>query len=144
MKRQEKRQARITGCVSFPLWFIGRSDALVQNKPVSASRTTDPAGNNRKPVKLSSKRLVGISKQRWVIERDYEELKQELALGHYEGRNWLGFHHHGTLCIPAYGFLMAERSRFSPSAHVGHLGLRAAPIPPHFRPRGAKSSRPTA
>jgi SRSO17 transposase len=97
----------------------------------------------RLPVKLSSKRLVGISKHRWVIERDYEELKQELGLGHYEGRNWRGFHHHGTLCIAAYGFLMAERSRFPPSAHVGHLELRPAPIPPHFRPRGAKGSLPT-
>jgi SRSO17 transposase len=96
------------------------------------------------PAKLSLKRLVGISKHRWVIERDYEELKQELGLSHYEGRNWRGFHHHGTLCIAAYGFLMAERSRFSPSAHVGHLGLRAARIPPDFRPRGAKGPRPTA
>jgi len=96
------------------------------------------------PAKLSLKRLVGISKHRWVIERDYEELKQELGLTHYEGRNWRGFHHHATLCIAAYGFLMAERNRFSPSAHVGHLGLCAAPIPPHFRPRGAKGSRPTA
>jgi len=37
------------------------------------------------------KRLVGISRHRWVIERDYEELKQELGLDHYEGRNWRGF-----------------------------------------------------
>jgi SRSO17 transposase len=96
------------------------------------------------PVKLSLRRLVGISKHRWVIERDYEELKQELGLSQYEGRNWRGFHHHATLCIAAYGFLIAERSRFSPSAYVGHLGLCAAPIPPHFRPRGAKGSRPTA
>jgi SRSO17 transposase len=95
-------------------------------------------------VKLSLQRLVGISKHRWVIERDYEELKQELGLTHYEGRNWRGFHHHVTLCSAAYGFLVAERSRFSPSAHVRHLGLRAVPLPPHFRPRGAKSSRPTA
>ena len=108
--------------------------------------TDEPSGYwlARLPAKLSLKRLVAISKHRWVIERDYEELKQELGLGHYEGRNWRGFHHHGTLCIAAYGFLMAERSRFSPSAHVGHLGLRATPIPPLFRPRGAKSSRPTA
>jgi len=96
------------------------------------------------PAKLSLKRLVGISKHRWVIERDYEELKQELGLTHYEGRNWRGFHHHATLCIAAYGFLMAERSRFSPSARVGHLGLCAATIPPDFRPRGAKGSRPAA
>jgi len=98
----------------------------------------------RLPEKSSLKQLVGISKHRWVIERDYEELKQELGLGHYEGRNWRGFHHHGTLCIAAYGFLVAERSRFSPSAHIGNIGLRSAPIPPDFRPRGAKDSRPTA
>lgn len=108
--------------------------------------TAEPSGYwlARLPVKLSFQRLVGISKHRWVIERDYEELKQELGLGHYEGRNWRGFHHHGTLCIAAYGFLIAERSRFSPSAHVGHLELRAARIPAQFRPRGAKGSRPTA
>jgi SRSO17 transposase len=55
-----------------------------------------------------------LAKQRWIIERDYEELKQELGLGHYEGRGWRGFHHHATLCIAACGFLVAERSRFSP------------------------------
>jgi SRSO17 transposase len=98
----------------------------------------------RLPGKLSLKRLVGISKQRWVIERDYEELKGELGLAHYEGRNWRGFHHHATLCIAAYGFLIAERSRFSPSAHVGHLELRGAELPSDFRPRGAKGSGPTA
>lgn len=116
---------------------------LLMEWPVSAG---EPSGYwlARLPVKLSLKRLVGISKHRWVIERDYEELKQELGLGHYEGRNWRGFHHHGTLCIAAYGFLITERSRFSPSAHVGHLGLRAAPLPPHFRPRGTQSSPPTA
>ena len=96
------------------------------------------------PEPMSLKQLVGISKHRWVIERDYEELKSELGLAHYEGRNWRGFHHHATLCIAAYGFLMAERSRFSPSAHIHALGLRIPPIPPHFRPRGAKVSRPTA
>lgn len=55
-----------------------------------------------------------MAKHRWIIERDYEELKQELGLGHYEGRGWRGFHHHATLCIAAYGFLIAERNRFSP------------------------------
>jgi SRSO17 transposase len=97
----------------------------------------------RLPEELSLEQLVGISKHRWVIERDYEELKSELGLAHYEGRNWRGFHHHATLCIAAYGFLMAERSRFSPSAHASPLRLRAAPLPAHFRPRGAKGARPT-
>jgi len=72
-----------------------------------------------------------------------EEWASDSERRHYEGRNWRGFHHHGTLCIAAYGFLMAERSRFSPSAHVGYLELCPAPIPPHFQPRGAKGSRPT-
>ena len=40
--------------------------------------------------------LVKLAKHRWIIERDYEELKQELGLGHYEGRGWRGFHHHAT------------------------------------------------
>ena len=95
------------------------------------------------PVKILLKGLVGISKHRWVIERDYEELKSEVGLAHYEGRSWRGFHHHATLCTAAYGFLIAERSRFSPSARVGNLGLRSPRIPAQFRPRGAKGSRRT-
>jgi SRSO17 transposase len=93
------------------------------------------------PEKTSLKALVKIAKHRWIIERDYEELKQELGLGHYEGRGWRGFHHHATLCIAAYGFLVVERNRFSPSARVGHVGLSIPEPPPDFRPRG--SSRPT-
>jgi SRSO17 transposase len=86
--------------------------------------------------------LVHVAKHRWIIERDYQELKQELGLGHYEGRGWRGFHHHATLCIAAYGFLVAERNRFSPSARIGHLGLPASEPPPDFRPRGSpRSSR---
>jgi SRSO17 transposase len=86
---------------------------------------------------MSMRDLVAVAKQRWIIERDYQELKQELGLGHFEGRGWRGFHHHATLAIAAYGFLVAERCRFSPSARVGHLGLPATEPPPHFRPRGA-------
>jgi len=65
--------------------------------------------------------LVRLAKQRWIIERNYEELNQELGLGHFEGRGWRGFHHHATLCIAAYGFLVAERSRSSPSVRAGQL-----------------------
>jgi len=43
------------------------------------------------------------------FERDYQELKQEFGLAHYEWRGWRGFHHHATLCIAAYGFLVAQR-----------------------------------
>lgn len=93
------------------------------------------------PAELSLTELVRMAKHRWIIERDYEELKQELGLGHFEGRGWRGFHHHATLCLAAYGFLVAERNRFSPSARVGHLGLPAPDLPPDFRPRGSRSSR---
>jgi SRSO17 transposase len=96
------------------------------------------------PVTTKLKALVKMAKHRWIIERDYEELKQELGLGHFEGRNWRGFHHHATLCIAAYGFLVAERNRFSPSARAGHLGLLAPGPSPDFRPRGSPRSSRTA
>ena len=110
------------------------------------ARADEPSGYwlSNLPESMSRKGLVAISKHRWVIERDYEELKGELGLHHYEGRNWRGYHHHATLCIAAYGFLIAERSRFSPSAHVGDLGLCAAALPPDFRPRGSKGPSATA
>jgi SRSO17 transposase len=96
------------------------------------------------PAKMPLKSLVKIAKHRWIIERDYEELKQELGLGHYEGRSWRGFHHHATLCIAAYGFLISEQNRFSPSAHVGNLELSAPEQPPDFLPRGSPRSPRTA
>ena len=89
------------------------------------------------PRNTRLKALVKMAKQRWIIERDYQELKQELGLGHFEGRNWRGFHHHATLCIAAYGFLVAERNRFSPSASAGHLGFVAPKSAADFRPRGS-------
>ncbi|HEY6372101.1 MAG TPA: IS701 family transposase [Candidatus Sulfotelmatobacter sp.] len=92
------------------------------------------------PAETKLKELVRLAKQRWIIERDYEELKQELGLGHYEGRGWRGFHHHATLCIAAYGFLVAERSRFSPSARARKVDLPVSPMPPKFRPRGSPRS----
>src|ERR1700760_146427 len=72
------------------------------------------------PRRTSLKRLVKVAKARWWIERDYQELKQELGLGDYEGRNWRGFHHHASLCIAAYGFLIAERCLFPPQRQFIH------------------------
>jgi SRSO17 transposase len=89
------------------------------------------------PANTKLKELVKTAKHRWMIERDYEELKQELGLGHYEGRSWRGFHHHATLCIAAYGFLVTERNRFSPSARAGKLDFSVPPPAPGFRPRGS-------
>lgn len=68
------------------------------------------------PENASLTDLVDSAKLRWRIERDYEDLKGELGLGHYEGRGWRGFHHHATLCIAAYGFLVRERAAIPPSA----------------------------
>ncbi len=96
------------------------------------------------PAKTTLTALARLAKHRWIIERDYEELKQELGLEHYEGRGWRGFHHHATLCTASYGFLVIERTRFSPSARAGRLELRAARIPPQFQPRGSPHARRTA
>jgi hypothetical protein len=82
--------------------------------------------------------LVDKAKLRWRIERDYEELKGELGLAHYEGRGWRGFHHHATLCIAAYGFLICEREAIPPSASWQR---KMPPLPKGFRPRGAADPR---
>ena len=79
--------------------------------------------------------LVRLAMIRWRIERDFQELKDELGLDHYEGRSWRGFHHHGALCIAAYAFLAAERARLSPPAPLAFL--RPATLPAGFHPRGA-------
>ena len=67
------------------------------------------------PETTSLAALVDMAKLRWRIERDYEELKSELGLAHFEGRGWRGFHHHASLCIAAYGFLIRERAAIPPS-----------------------------
>lgn len=79
--------------------------------------------------------LVRLAKLRWRIERDYQELKDELGLDHFEGRGWRGFHHHGALCIAAYAYLAAERARLSPPEPLAFL--RPARLPKGFKPRGA-------
>ncbi len=68
------------------------------------------------PATMSLNDLVELAKRRWLIERDYQELKSELGLAHFEGRSWRGFHHHATLCIAAYAFLLIERAALPPSA----------------------------
>lgn len=88
------------------------------------------------PPELSFQELVATVKMRWRIERDYCELKQELGLGHYEGRNWRGFHHHASLCIAAYGFLMLERLS---GVKKNSARLKAPPLPQGFRPRGSRA-----
>ena len=89
------------------------------------------------PKTMSFRRLVDLAKLRWRIERDYQELKQEVGLGHYEGRGWRGFHHHATLCIAAYGFLISERETIPPSGLAPATHFPEFAVPEGHRPRGA-------
>jgi SRSO17 transposase len=80
------------------------------------------------PAAISWTELVRTAKHRWIVERDYEELKQGLGWGRFEGRSWRGFHHHATLCLAAHGFLVAERFALAPSGITHHrLRLYASP-----------------
>ena len=91
------------------------------------------------PEDTPLQRMVYEAKMRWRIERDYQDLKQDLGLGHYEGRGWRGFHHHATLSIAAYGFLLVQRL-----CHPDEIGSKknSAPrqepaLPTHYLPRGS-------
>ena len=89
------------------------------------------------PEDMVFERMIDIVMMRWRIERDYQELKQEVGLGHFEGRSWRGFHHHATMCIAAFGFLVAERGAFPPSASRSrYIGEKPA-LPQGYRPRGS-------
>ena len=87
------------------------------------------------PTDIEYERMVDLAKLRWRIERDYLELKQEVGLGHFEGRRWRGFHHHASLCIAAYGFLVSER-RLSPLRRR----RRRSGVPVDYRSRGAATA----
>ena len=89
------------------------------------------------PSATPIKELVRVTKLRWRIERDYQELKQEFGLDHFEGRSWRGFHHHATLCIAAYGFLLAERLALPKKTAQDPLLGPIPALPADFRPRGS-------
>jgi SRSO17 transposase len=98
------------------------------------------------PPQATLAQMVFVTKMRWRIERDYQELKQEFGLGHYEGRGWRGFHHHATLSIAAYGFLMAQRLKAN-SGDVGgkkNFAQRQVPaVPKDYIPRGSPARAET-
>lgn len=69
------------------------------------------------PRRMSKKQIVRIVKERWRTERAYEEMKGELGLDHFEGRSFPAWHHHVSVVLCCYAFVVAERARsFSPSA----------------------------
>jgi SRSO17 transposase len=89
---------------------------------------------------ISFQRLVDYAKLRWRIEHDYKELKQEVGLGDFEGRGWRGFHHHATISIAVYGFLIAERGAFPPSGSVAKVLFPEFALPRGYRPRGSAAA----
>jgi len=89
------------------------------------------------PADIGLTRFVDLAKLRWRIERDYQELKQEIGLDHFEGRGWRGFHHHATLCIAAYGFLISERETIPPSGPRSSGPFKKSALPRNYRPRGS-------
>jgi len=95
------------------------------------------------PADIAFERLVDLTKMRWRIERDYLELKQEVGLGHYEGRGWRGFHHHASLCIAAYGFLVSEKETIPPSGPPRPWRSTQSALPAGYRPRGSAAAFPT-
>ena len=81
------------------------------------------------PASTLLKDLVRLAKLRWRVERDYQELKEEIGFDHFEGRSWRGFHHHVTLCAAAHAFLALNRALFPPAGSPLDAGV-GAPTPP--------------
>ncbi|WP_454743898.1 IS701 family transposase [Cupriavidus necator] len=94
------------------------------------------------PESAPLEHLVHVAKMRWRIERDYQDLKQEFGLGHYEGRGWRGFHHHASLCIAAYGFLVTQRLIQGGSKKNGAIRSQSA-LPSDYVPRGSPARTAT-
>jgi SRSO17 transposase len=63
------------------------------------------------PADTPRLRAVRLWKSRWPVEQGYQQMKEELGLDHFEGRSWRGFHHHVTLVMLAFGFLVLEQLR---------------------------------
>jgi len=72
------------------------------------------------PKETPLKELIYLAHQRWTVEQGYQRLKEELGLDHFEGRSWLGLHHHLTLCFMAYDFLLRFKSTLKKTAFRSH------------------------
>jgi len=86
-----------------------REEWLIVEWPEGKDAPTDYWISNL-PVGTEPERLARLARLRWMIELDYKQLKGELGLDHYEGRSYLGFHHHCTIVTAAHGFLTLERA----------------------------------
>ena len=95
------------------------------------------------PEHMSPVEMVDLTELRWRIERDDQDLRQEVGLGHDEGQGWRGFHHHATLYIAAYGFPISERETVPPSGPDAAPRLGQTPLRAHRRPGGAPATTRT-
>lgn len=85
-----------------------REEWLIAEWPKGAEQPSDYWISNL-PADTHPERLARLARMRWKIELDYKQLKGELGLDHYEGRSWIGWHHHTALVTVAHGFLTLER-----------------------------------
>jgi SRSO17 transposase len=92
------------------------------------------------PAKASMKMLINTAMSRYRIERDYQELKQEFGLADYEGRGWRGFHHHATLAIATYGFLLGQRLRGINVKKNDVVRAEGLALPEGYTPRGGRKN----
>ena len=77
------------------------------------------------PRRMTKKNIIRTIKERWRTERVYEEMKGELGLDHFEGRSFRGWHHHVSVVLCCYAFIVAERVRHFPPS-TGRTGRACA------------------
>ena len=147
---QRRAAPALCDCLDRPAPTAGGGDGrslLVQQPLRAAHRPREDPGGEPDPlgywqVTLPShtalEAVVNTAKGRWWIEQGYRDLKQEVGLGDFEGRGWRGFHHHVTLTLAAYGFLVMQRCEHGPPAggRATNLSFPGVPDPanPPLRP----------
>jgi SRSO17 transposase len=80
------------------------------------------------PGRRTKRYLIRLVMQRWRTERVYQDLKGELGLDHYEGRRFPGWHHHVSVALCCYAFIIAERVRHFPPSARGAYEAHAQPL----------------
>jgi SRSO17 transposase len=96
------------------------------------------------PDRTLRSRAVRVWEQRWRVEQGHQQMKEELGRDHFEGRSWRGFHHHATMVLLAYGFLLLEQTRSQPKPVGSGKKGRRTPADGPGHPAGAPAPAPTA
>jgi SRSO17 transposase len=85
------------------LWLVGERRSSGERRYYLASY----------PAETPLQTLAAAIKARWVCEQAHQQVKEELGLGHFEGRSWAGLHHHALMVLIAFAFLQHLRLRQS-------------------------------